>query len=133
MALSVRQAADKTRADQVRAAHRVLAVELHTGLNDLEVLAGKILDAAFAIPVTHADQCDDVHSDYGQCERTYGHDAWVLRTKHIQFTEIYNEGGEIIDRIQPHQETYQDRRHKGHWTYDYEDPRRPDGSHPWDF
>lgn len=73
-------------------------------------VAAEVIEAYRAAEIVLPDECPHVDPKFGQCVREYGHEP---------FTE-----DETFGRVE---------KYDGHYTTQHNDPRRPDGSHPWDY
>lgn len=103
-----------------------------------------ILDMIEMVPVIQPDRCEDRFDHWGQCERTYGHPPFIISQRLRPGDEYGNtwwrndEGEEILTPSgrtgwMPIWDDFEDHEHGGHYSLDYNDPRRPSGTHPWDY
>jgi hypothetical protein len=97
---------------------------------DVEEIIAAYQGAEVVLP----DDCDHVDPTFGQCVRTYGHEPFIYEETLAKFPPR----GVPAEEIEPDPNRsdgirWKVREHGGHYTTEYEDKRRPDGSHPWDF
>lgn len=145
MAVTVEDAARLTEDARLMSAYQFVMRELvligHANItpSDLAKRCAKAaLHGANQAIVISADRCDQVDETYGQCEREYGHPGFILDDRYIppvESVETFAADGTRTgetESVDGYYEEYENAEHGGHYTTNYDDRRRPNGSHPWD-
>lgn len=137
--LTFEQARERTRQARIDA----IAAAFDADPPEVAQRRARIAVAAYeSVEPTLPSDCPHVDPEWGQCEREYGHEPFIIRA------ELRNVGDDpdgapepyngMPDNVTPDGRRMrwvgvEDASSEGHHSYEAMDPRRPEGSHPWDY